>query len=202
MDYIALTSGMTPIKHMKINRAFMIGYLATAWMLTRTQVVYAQDFPDIAGASAQLNTSRSEQEEDARVKKLEKYLTSLNSPLVDNAEDFVKYADIYGYGDNWSMVAAIAGVESTFGKRVPKNSYNAWGWGIPTGKQSGIGFEAWEEGIATVSKGLKENYMDRGATNLASIGRIYAPPSHTWAGNVQYFMNEIEQTSVEPELSL
>ncbi|KKR92670.1 MAG: hypothetical protein UU41_C0026G0023, partial [Candidatus Roizmanbacteria bacterium GW2011_GWA1_41_13] len=42
---------MTPIKHMKINRAFMIGYLATAWMLTRTQVVYAQDFPDIAGAS-------------------------------------------------------------------------------------------------------------------------------------------------------
>lgn len=187
---------------MKTPVRIIIGYLAAAWMLTRAQVVYAKDTVAIAGSSAQLIAVDGVSEEDIRVKKLEKYLESLNSPLVDNAEDFVKYADAYGYGDNWSMVAAIAGVESTFGKRIPKNSYNAWGWGIPTGKQSGIGFTDWEDGIATVSKGLKENYMDRGATNLASIGRIYAPPSTTWAGNVQYFMNEIEQTSVEPELSL
>ncbi|MCR4263428.1 MAG: hypothetical protein NUV98_01785 [Candidatus Roizmanbacteria bacterium] len=187
---------------MKAKVLIMIGYLAAAWMLTRAHVVYAEDSIAIAGSSAQLTAVRDVSDEDIRIKKLEKYLASLNSPLVDNAEDFVKYADAYGYSENWSMVAAIAGVESTFGKRVPKNSYNAWGWGIPTGKQSGIGFTDWEDGIATVSKGLKENYMDRGATNLASIGRIYAPPSKTWAGNVQYFMNEIEQTPVEPELSL
>ena len=194
---------MTENNSMKLTYT-IIGYLAAAWVLTRTQVVFAYDSMDISVASARLNPSLEEIEnkEDIRVKKLETYLSSLNSPLFDNAEDFVKYADIYGYGENWSMVAAIAGVESTFGKHTPQDSYNAWGWGIPTGKQSGIGFQSWDEGIATVSKGLKEKYMDRGATNLISIGKIYAPPSQTWAGNVQFFMNEIEQTPIEPELSL
>lgn len=180
----------------------LVAYLVAMFLLASTRYAYAVEIDHIAGSSARLETPAIQQVEDIRVQKLEKYLAKMDSPLVENAEDFVKYADIYGYGEKWSMVAAIAGVESTFGKHIPRNSYNAWGWGIPTGAQSGIGFSDWEDGIVAVTKGLRENYMDRGATTLASIGRIYAPPSTTWSGKVQYFMNEIEATPIEPELSL
>ena len=189
-----------------MNKAKLIGsvlFTIARILFTKVEDVYALNEPDYR-PSATLSVRRTDEQtgEDARVLKLAKYLTEHNSPLIGNAEDFVRYADIYGYGQNWSMVAAIAGVESTFGKNIPANSYNAWGWGIPTGASSGIGFKNWEEGIKTVSQGIRENYMDNGAETLAQIGRIYAPPSYTWAGNVSFFMNRIETTSVEPSLTL
>lgn len=148
----------------------------------------------IAGSSSQLERNVIVSVDDIRVTKLTRYLESHNSPLASNADYFVKTADKYGFGENWSLVAAIAGVESTFGKHTPKNSYNAWGWGIPTGSQSGIGFDSWEDGIETVSSGLQTRYMDKGADSIEKIGRIYAPPSTTWAKNVRFFMNKIEET--------
>jgi hypothetical protein len=191
--------------YMTINKAKFIGSLLftiVKFCLVRIEDVYAVD-EIVPRMSAAISMSESvANDEDIRVRKLTNYLSKHNSPLIDNAEDFVKYADVYGYGENWSMVAAIAGVESTFGKHIPANSYNAWGWGIPTGSASGIGFSDWEDGIATVSKGLRKNYMDKGAVTLSQIGPIYAPPSTTWAGKVSYFMREIENTSVKPELSL
>lgn len=188
-----------------MNRVKQIGiyvFIMLVFGLTGAYDVQAQETEKAAGFSAQLKSGESIDSDDIRVEKLEAYLTKLNSPLVENAEDFVDYADAYEFGENWAIVAAIAGVESTFGKHVPKNSYNAWGWGIPTGSQSGIGFSDWEDGIGIVSQGLKEKYMDNGATNLASIGKIYAPPSTTWAHNVEFFMNQIESTSIEPTLTL
>ena len=179
-------------------------FLLVNLFFSQAGIVYGMD-EKIPGASAQLMNPIEKPvsyEDDIRVQKLEVYLSQLSSPLVDNSEDFVRYADTYGLEENWSIIAAIAGVESTFGKRVPSDSYNAWGWGIPTGKQSGIGFNNWENGIATVTKGVKENYIDRGSETLPEIGRIYAPPSNTWANNVAFFMNKIEQTPAKPVLEL
>jgi len=140
---------------------------------------------------------------DYRVEKLKDYFAMHDSELVDYADEFVSYADAYELGDeNWSLVAAIAGVESTFGKRIPYKSYNAWGWGIPTGSSSGIGFENWEDGIETVTRGLKYNYIDKGADTVEKMGPIYAPPSKTWAGKVRYFMNEIDEVTPTPKLTL
>ena len=156
---------------------------------------------NIAGVSGQLVNS-SVKKDDIRVKKLTAFLAKHNSPLTDQAPVFVATADKYGMKDRWAMIAAIAGVESTFGKFIPKNSYNAWGWGIPTGARSGIGFDNWEDGIETVTKGLKEKYVDRGLTTPEKIMRVYAPPSHTWASNVKFFMAKIENQTIEPELSL
>lgn len=174
--------------------------LAFLLFLTSATVVEAKE--KIAGDSGQLAVETSGKPVDTRVEKLRFYLESHNSPLASHAEYFVMTADKYELGENWCLVPAIAGVESTFGKHIPKNSYNAWGWGIPTGARSGIGFDGWEDGIETVTAGLKTKYINKGADTLPEMQRIYAPPSKTWARNVQFFMDKIEGTEVPTELAL
>ena len=80
---------------------------------------------------------------DSRVKILAEYLKSQDSPLAANASDFVDYADKYNL--DWKLVAAISGVESTFGKAIPKSSYNGWGWGVYGNNV--IRFASWKDGI-------------------------------------------------------
>lgn len=124
---------------------------------------------------------------DSRVKILEDYLNQFNSPLVGEASSFVKYADEYNL--DFRLVAAISGVESTFGHQIPYSTYNGWGWGIYGTNM--IYFSSWEDGIKTVSEGLRTNYLNKwGATNVYEIGRIYAA-SPTWASRVEYFMGKI-----------
>lgn len=149
-----------------------------------------------AGAAAQLTFGQITRDE--RIDALRAYLSAHNSPLADESAHFVVEADRLGL--DWKLVAAIAGTESTFGKHVPEGSYNAWGWGIPTDAQSGIAFANWKKGITTVSEGLKYRYVDRGATSVEGIGRIYAA-SPRWAGNVRFFLNQIESfTPADPSL--
>lgn len=128
--------------------------------------------------------------EDTRVQRLRTYLVSHNSPLTEEAKTFVEQADKNDL--DWKLVAAIAGTESTFGKHIPPGSYNAWGWGIPTGAQSGIGFKTWEEGIETVSEGLAKNYYGKGAKTIYDVGWIYAANGISWGNHVTFFMNKIE----------
>lgn len=128
-------------------------------------------------------------EEDPRIDKLQNYLTSHNSPLTVEAQRFITEADYWGL--DWKLVAAIAGVESTFGKHTPTNSYNAWGWGVFTGATDGVHFENWHDGISKVSAGLKTNYIDRGAITVEQIGRIYAA-SPNWSWKVRFFLDQID----------
>ena len=123
---------------------------------------------------------------DERADRLKTYLASHNSPLTEYAGVFVAKADEYNL--DWKLVASIAGVESTFGKKIPSNSYNAYGW-----NGGRFYFKNWEDGIETVSKTLGTKYVARGADTVWEIGPIYAPPSTTWAGKVAYFMNQIEK---------
>jgi hypothetical protein len=137
----------------------------------------------VAGASAQLRSRQTEV--DARVMVLKRFLQSHNSPLAEYAEVFIATADKYHL--DWRLVPAITGVESTFGKRIPYNSYNAYGWA-----NGNYAFKSWEDSIEIVTKTLKEKYIDKGATSVAKIARIYAPPSSTWASKVRFFMRKIE----------
>lgn len=142
-----------------------------------------------ADAAAQLSLYIPEPV-DMRAVKLRTYLKSHNSPIADQAEAFVAQADRHKL--DWKLVAAIAGTESTFGKRIPRGSYNAWGWGIPTGSQSGLGFNDWEHGISTVSEGLAKNYYGRGAKTIYDVGWIYAANGISWGNHVSHFMNQID----------
>ncbi len=127
---------------------------------------------------------------DTRAEQLRMFLESYNSPLAADAETFVSEADKYNL--DWKLVAAIAGVESTFGKHIPTGSYNGWGWGVFTGTQDGVHFKDWAEGIAVVSQGLRKNYIDRGADTIYDMGWIYAANGNSWAGHVRYFVDKLE----------
>jgi len=119
------------------------------------------------------------------VEKLEAFLANYDSPLAPYAEQFVRAADRYQL--DWRLVPAITGVESTFGKQIPANSYNAYGWA-----NGAFYFQSWEQSIDYVSQYLKEKYVDRGLDTPYKMGPVYAPPSRTWAGKVVYFMKQIE----------
>src|SRR5690349_15718779 len=83
-----------------------------------------------AGKLASGAATVSEKKPDFRVIALARYLESVDSPLAPHAELFIKEADRNNL--DWRLVPAIAGLESSFGKHIPSDSYNAWGWGIFT----------------------------------------------------------------------
>lgn len=155
--------------------------------INRAGVVFGEAY--VAQESAKLAQETGEDDFDYRVVTLRKYLQGHNSPLSDSAEHFVAYADAYGL--DWRMVPAISGVESTFGKRIPKNSYNAYGWA-----NGNYSFESWEDSIEKVSRTLREKYYDKGATTINQIARKYAPPSTSWAWKVNFFMDNIDPVPV------
>jgi hypothetical protein len=140
---------------------------------------------NISGESASIKIDVENSEFDYRVQNLKKFLGKYNSPLVSYADDFVAYADANGL--DYRLVPAITGVESTFGKHIPVDSYNAYGWA--NGEYS---FISWENSISHVSKTLKTSYIDKGAPTIAKIARRYAPPSTTWGKNVTFFMGKID----------
>lgn len=122
---------------------------------------------------------------------LTEYLAKYDSPLQYHAQDFIDAANLYDL--NWKLVAAISGVESTFGKFIP-GGYNGWGWGV-YGTQA-IYFKSWKDGIYTVSQGLRENYINKGYTEPFSMNRIYAA-SPNWGSRVTFFMVEMERFAKE-----
>ncbi len=128
---------------------------------------------------------------DKKAEVLAAYLAKFNSPLQYHAQDFVDAANIYNL--DWKLVAAISGVESTFGKFIP-GGFNGWGWGV-YGTQA-IFFKSWTEAIFTVSKGLRENYVNKGYTEPIAMNRIYAT-SPTWGSRVVFFMNDLEKFEKE-----
>lgn len=130
---------------------------------------------------------------DARAEVLRDYLSRFDSPLQNHAQDFVDAADSESI--DWKWVAAIAGVESTFGKQVPEgysqnSSFNGWGWNVYGGHSHD--FKSWTDGIFTVTEGLSQNYIKKGLTDPYSMNKVYAA-SPTWGMKVSYFLNDIDR---------
>lgn len=149
-------------------------------------------FNQASGSSANLKPSIEIKTIDNRADILESFLKQYDSPLASHAEDFIFYADKYNL--DWRLVASIAGLESTFGKRIPYESYNGWGWGVYG--DNVIRFDSWTDGIETISKGLRENYLkDKPDSDPYFIGPTYAS-SPTWAVRVTFFMNRMDEYRV------
>ncbi|OGH18682.1 MAG: hypothetical protein A3C22_00715 [Candidatus Levybacteria bacterium RIFCSPHIGHO2_02_FULL_37_10] len=169
-----------------MGKAFVAILTFSIILLTSCGHVFAAE--NSAGSSAGLLTPIAKIS-DSRIKSLGEFLQKYNSPLSPFASDFVEIADKYEL--DWKLVAAISGVESTFGQQIPYNSFNGWGWGIYG--DNIIRFSSWNEGIETVSEGLRTQYIDKwGTEDVYEIGRFYAA-SPTWAQRVVYFMNLIEK---------
>ena len=151
-------------------------------LFSREGVILAEE--KVSATSAAISSSE-QVIKDNRGKRLKKYLQSHNSPLAPYSKFIIETADQYSL--DWKLVPAISGLESSFGKHIPVNSFNAYGW-----NGGRYYFEDWQDGIATVSKALKENYLDKwDAKTVEQIGPIYAE-SPTWSQRVAYFMNEID----------
>lgn len=153
----------------------------------------AQAANKVAETSAEIQTSQGVT--DNRKQVLKAFLNRYNSSLAPYSGKIVELADKYKIP--WTWVAAISGVESTFCREIPYNSYNCWGWA--NGEYS---FSSWEDGIEIVTRTLKEFYVDKGADTIVKIAPIYAPPSTTWAGKVLYFINLIEKYNMSAAAAL
>lgn len=148
---------------------------------------------DLSKDSAKLYNSSISAKQDNRAIVLKHFLTEHDSPLAPYSNDFVSFADKYNL--DWKLVAAISGLESTFGQQIPYNSYNGWGWGVYG--DNVIRFSSWKEGIETISKGLRENYLKQNTvSDPYIIGPTYAS-SPTWAERVAYFMRAIDNYKIK-----
>jgi len=171
-------------------------------LFTICKPVLSQDI--VAGQSAQLdniifdseNIILKDKQYDYLLVKLsiKSVLEKYHSPLISETESFTNSCKKYNL--NCFLLPSIAGLESTFGKFLIDGSYNPFGWG-----GGRIYFNSWSDGIDTVAKGLKENYIDKGATNLYDIGSIYSE-SPTWTQRVGYFISEFEKVYADNQLYL
>ncbi|MBI4973464.1 glucosaminidase domain-containing protein [Candidatus Roizmanbacteria bacterium] len=162
------------------------------FLLTVTAAVAPVRAELVAGNSAkinytQLSNKEYENSQDLFIKKMaiKNYILKYNAPLADETDAFIKACTQYDL--DCYLLPAISGVESSFGQYLRPGTFNPFGWG-----RGDIPFSSFSEAIMTVGKGLKENYINKGATSVEQIGRIYCE-GDTWAGKVTYFMNQLEK---------
>lgn len=125
---------------------------------------------------------------DARIGLIKLYLINNNSPLTPHADYIVEVSDKYGL--DFRLTTAIAQKESGLCKVIPDGSFNCWGWGIHS--KGTLKFNSFEEAIDTVSKGIKENYINQGYVTVEEIMTKYAHPSSTtWAEGVINYIVQI-----------
>lgn len=126
---------------------------------------------------------------DARGALVKQYLASYNSQLEPYANFIVETADHYGV--DFRLITAIAQQESNLCKKIPAGTYNCWGWGIHS--QGTLGFDSFEEGIETVTKGLRDDYLNKGYVTVEDIMSKYTPLSQgSWAAGVTAFMDQMQ----------
>ena len=125
---------------------------------------------------------------------MSRVLNRYDSPLLRSVDSFLSTCVLYEL--DCYLLPSIAGLESTFGKQVLYGSNNPFGWGNGL-----IMFQNWDQAIDTVGKGLKENYINKGAESVEQIGSIYAT-SKTWSSRITYFMNVFEKEEEKIDLIL
>lgn len=171
------------------NKTILIPVIAGLLLAVLSPQKAHADSKTAASSAAFIQNADLAKRTDNRARILKDYLDQYNSPLAGSAQTFVREADKYNL--DWKFVAAISGLESGYGRQIPPNSYNGWGWGIYGDNVKY--FSSWNEAIETVSKGLREQYMDKwGATDVYSIGHIYAA-SPTWAERVSGIIANMEK---------
>ena len=120
-------------------KKLLIIFLVIIILLVSTGDSYASNQASMSSAKLVSEVSPLVMDDRARI--LEGFLLQYDSPLAPYAGDFIKYADEYNL--DWRLVASIAGLESTFGKRIPYQSYNGWGWGVYG--DNVIRFDSWTD---------------------------------------------------------
>lgn len=126
---------------------------------------------------------------DARTEILRQYMEEHASPLAPYAELVVETADKYSL--DFRLITAIARQESNICRIIPPESFNCWGWGIHS--KGSLGFTSFPEGIEEVSKGLRNEYLNKDYSTIEKIMSKYTPQSNgSWAVGVNAYMTEMQ----------
>ena len=175
---------------------FLLHYLThvqggeTLLRMKTQEVVVGNQFQFFAALPKVLGTfSSTISTGDARPEIVRTFLRRYDSPLATHADYIVDIADEYGI--DYRMIPAIAMQESNGCKYIPEDSYNCWGYGIYGDKV--LRFSDYKQGIKTVAKGLRSNYLDDGLTTPDTIMARYTPQSRgSWAFAVNHFMEKMQ----------
>lgn len=126
---------------------------------------------------------------DARPQIIDNFFIKYHSPMVGLGSIIVETADKYDLP--YGLLPAIAQCEGNVGKVMPPGSFNTWGWAIYGDKKNH--FASWSDGIEKVSKGLRQNYFDKGLNSPDEIMKKYTPSSNgSWASCVNQFLEELK----------
>lgn len=137
------------------------------------------------------NSSVAIELHDGRVDALDEFFASYNSPLEGYAKIIVDEADKHNI--DYRLLPAIAMQESTLCKKIIKDSYNCWGFGIYANKVTK--FSDYDSAIKTVTSTLSEKYIQLGYESPQEIMTKYTPSSEgKWADVVSLIMTRLENS--------
>ena len=136
------------------------------------------------------NTKVLATDHDFRAVQMHEVLVEYKSPMVGLEDVMIATADKYHL--DWTFMAAVAGTESSFGRRMPANCINPYGWGIYGDNK--ICFKSYEDAIEQVGSGLAEKYNTK---SVGSIAHTYNTVStNGWMNHTEYFMNKIKTAEI------
>jgi len=130
--------------------------------------------------------------QDSRAQIINKALEKYKCPMAGLGDTIVMYGDKYSVDPY--LIYAIAQQESNCGKKIPKNSYNPFGFAVYTGQEKGAEFNSWDHAIEMEAE-LLATYHARGLIEPCQIMLRYTPSSFSkgspWCKGVNFFINEI-----------
>jgi hypothetical protein len=126
----------------------------------------------------------------ARVAQMHSVLESFHSPMSGHEQILIDTAEKYHL--DWTILAAIAGTESSFGLHMPDKCVNPYGWGIYGDNK--LCFTSFDDAISGIAQGLATKYN---TTSLETIARTYNKVStEGWISHTHYFMNRIKSVPI------
>lgn len=157
-------------------------------LLLALKIAYAEPKPTPEPIQA---ISVEQKNPDPNVVVLENYLNQKKSPLASSAGKFIEIAETYSL--DWTLLPAIAGVESGFETAGNTSDFNPFGYmcsGHP------CAFESFDEAIARVGKTLGtgrayQKFRDTGSISVLAVPYNYVSPED-WTRKVQHFQEEIK----------
>lgn len=128
-------------------------------------------------------------EKESKQEIIRQYFAKYKSPLEEYAGDVIAAAERYDI--DYRLLPAIAMQESNLCRRIIKDSYNCWGWGIYGSKVTK--FNNFSEAIETITKTLSTKYRDKGLVTASEIAKLYNPSNtNNWSENVTAFMDQLK----------
>lgn len=127
---------------------------------------------------------------DPRVIQMNQVLLKYNSPMVGHEAELIAIAEKYKL--DWTLMAAIAGTESSFGRRMPYQCLNPYGWGV--GGVNKLCFKSFPDAAEAVASGLAKKYN---ISSLETIAATYNKVStEGWISHTKFFMTKIKTAQI------